>query len=383
MDLFGATRSRVERNHALIGPDSFVRSPLHGWTKTQGVILIAPQMGAKFTQYLALMEAGALSAPAAGGVERVAYVLEGSIVLGLPDTPARKLTAGGYVFVPAGTSVPMCAETTARLNIFEKHYVPLPGENAPILAIGQEQTVEGTPFMGDEAALLQVLLPDVPAFDLAVNRFRFQPGSALPLVEIHVMEHGLLMLEGQGVYRLGDSWYPVRTATSSGWRPIARNGSSPWAKNPQAICITRTSTGIHFGNHDEDLGSQRQIRESRVILTIGLGNCCKKVVVPILFIYRHFKEILAHKQVRSKDCSPDSLWHADCFIPKRPDRDLNKAVKRSGSLEVAPNLRVNCKQQPDSPPVTLLPLPPSSCLPLATCLPPAGGPFHFYLSSLT
>ena len=33
------------------------------------------------------------------------------------------------------------------------------------------------------------------------------------MVEVHVMEHGLLMLEGQGVYRLGDDWYPVRRAT--------------------------------------------------------------------------------------------------------------------------------------------------------------------------
>ncbi|HEV8061627.1 MAG TPA: (S)-ureidoglycine aminohydrolase [Gemmataceae bacterium] len=210
MELFGSTRSRVERNHAIICPDSFVRSPLPGWTQTHGVILIAPPMGAKFTQYIALMEGGALSAPAAGGVERVAYVLEGTVVLDLPNLPARKLTPGGYVFVPAGTSVPMRTETTARLNIFEKPYVPLPGQNAPALVVGQEQTVEGAPFMGDEAALLQVLLPDVPAFDLAVNRFRFQPGAALPLVEIHLMEHGLLMLEGQGVYRLGDNWYPVR-----------------------------------------------------------------------------------------------------------------------------------------------------------------------------
>jgi (S)-ureidoglycine aminohydrolase len=29
------------------------------------------------------------------------------------------------------------------------------------------------------------------------------------MVEIHVMEHGLLMLEGGGIYRLGDCWYPV------------------------------------------------------------------------------------------------------------------------------------------------------------------------------
>jgi (S)-ureidoglycine aminohydrolase len=29
------------------------------------------------------------------------------------------------------------------------------------------------------------------------------------MVEMHVMEHGLIMLEGGGIYRLGDSWYPV------------------------------------------------------------------------------------------------------------------------------------------------------------------------------
>jgi (S)-ureidoglycine aminohydrolase len=210
MELFGATRSRVESNHALICPDSFVRSPLPGWTKTQSVILIAPQMGARFTQFLALMEPGAVSAPAADGVERVIYVLEGLISVDLPGGSRRKLTAGGYLFVPAGAAAPMRAETAARINIFEKRFAPIAGQNAPASTIGQEQAVEGVPFMADNDARLQVLLPDVPAFDLAVNRFRFQPGAALPLVEIHMMEHGLLMLEGQGIYRLGDNWYPVQ-----------------------------------------------------------------------------------------------------------------------------------------------------------------------------
>ena len=39
---------------------------------------------------------------------------------------------------------------------------------------------------------------------------RFSLVRRLPLVEVHVMEHGLLMLDGKGVYRLGDDWYPVR-----------------------------------------------------------------------------------------------------------------------------------------------------------------------------
>ena len=43
----------------------------------------------------------------------------------------------------------------------------------------------------------------------AVNTMVYQPGAALSMVEMHVMEHGLLMLEGGGIYRLADAWYAV------------------------------------------------------------------------------------------------------------------------------------------------------------------------------
>ena len=39
MKVFGSTRSTVRSNHALIEPDSFVPSPLPGWSRTQAVIL--------------------------------------------------------------------------------------------------------------------------------------------------------------------------------------------------------------------------------------------------------------------------------------------------------------------------------------------------------
>ena len=44
---------------------------------------------------------------------------------------------------------------------------------------------------------------------MAVNVFTFQPGAKLPFVECHVMEHGLYMMQGQGVYCLSENWYPV------------------------------------------------------------------------------------------------------------------------------------------------------------------------------
>src|SRR5262245_49387156 len=133
MDLFGTTRSRVAGDHALICPDSFVRSPLPGWARTEGILLIAPPLGARFTQYLALMEAGATASPPAAGVERVVYVLEGSVMVSLPGGPARTLDAGGFAFVPAGTDCPIRAATAARLNVFEKRFAPLTGTPTPIV----------------------------------------------------------------------------------------------------------------------------------------------------------------------------------------------------------------------------------------------------------
>ena len=63
--------------------------------------------------------------------------------------------------------------------------------------------------MGDPDLEVRSMIPADPAFDFAVNTMTFAPGAALGMVEVHVMEHGLLFLEGGGIYRLGECWYPV------------------------------------------------------------------------------------------------------------------------------------------------------------------------------
>ena len=77
------------------------------------------------------------------------------------------------------------------------------------MTIGDAAQVRGEAFQGDPALRLQTLLPIEPALDMAINLFTYDPGGHLPQVEIHVMEHGLVMLEGSGVYRLADDWFPV------------------------------------------------------------------------------------------------------------------------------------------------------------------------------
>jgi (S)-ureidoglycine aminohydrolase len=65
------------------------------------------------------------------------------------------------------------------------------------------------PLGGDPNLLVRGLLPPDFNFDFAVNTMTYAPGASLAQVEIHVMEHGLVMLEGEGTYRLGDEGYGV------------------------------------------------------------------------------------------------------------------------------------------------------------------------------
>ena len=42
-----------------------------------------------------------------------------------------------------------------------------------------------------------------------MNLMYFDPGTCFPAVETHIMEHGLYMLEGQGLYYLDGEWHEV------------------------------------------------------------------------------------------------------------------------------------------------------------------------------
>ena len=208
-ELFGHTRARVAARHALITRHNAVNSVIPGITGADVAVQISGAMGARFSQILVTFKAGGAAALPAGDLQTFGYVLSGGLTLGLAGRKAR-LSTGGYFLAPAGhawTAGTVRAGT--RLVLFRKAYEALAGVEPPEPVIGSEQQVAGVPFLGDEAARLQVLLPDNPAFDMAVNVFAYQPGGHLPFVEIHVMEHGLVMLDGQGVYRLEDSWYPV------------------------------------------------------------------------------------------------------------------------------------------------------------------------------
>jgi (S)-ureidoglycine aminohydrolase len=205
MHQLGETRSASHSNHALSTPETFVRAPLPGMRNATAIVHTSPAMGAAFTQYTAEFEPGGQLGPSAS--PRFVYVLEGELTVSV-GSKSHTLLPDGYAYLPAGGET-VASASAARAVVIEKIYRPLPGTEPPAPLIASERDVPGEPLGGDPWLTVRKLLPDDPAFDFAVNTMQYLPGATLPMVEIHVMEHGLLMLEGGGIYRLGDRWYPV------------------------------------------------------------------------------------------------------------------------------------------------------------------------------
>jgi (S)-ureidoglycine aminohydrolase len=202
MHHLGQTRSAHRADHLLQTSDTFVRAPLPGMDKATAIVHAAPALGARFTQYTAEFEVGGSLAPAS--LQRFLYVLEGELQI-----DGAVLTSGGYAYYPPGHAAAITAKIAARAVVIEKAYQTITGVSAPACFTGRESDVAATALMGDDALEVRALVPDHASFDFAVNTMTYRPGATLPMVEIHVMEHGLLMLAGGGIYRLGDHWYPV------------------------------------------------------------------------------------------------------------------------------------------------------------------------------
>ena len=214
MHPLGQTRTSIQPNYAFIAPDSHVLTPLPGWTKTEGAVFISPRLGLgtgpQFSQYLAIMEAAGTAGLPLSGVERFIYVMKGSLTFEVgPKT--HHLSAGHFAYVPPDQIHHLQAIQPSRLMVFERRYLPLAGVGLPGVVVGSEREAKSTAFMGDADVQLKTLLPAEPVFDLAVNLLSFQPGASLPQVEVHVMEHGLVLMAGQGIYRLDDAWYPIQS----------------------------------------------------------------------------------------------------------------------------------------------------------------------------
>ena len=206
MHNLGQTRSSHQHNHLLLTPDTFVRTTLPGMKNASAIVHVGPALGAAFTEYTAEFEPqGELGQTSA---QRFLYVMEGAVTLEA-EGKQHNLGARGFAYLSEDCTHRVAAKERSRVAVIEKHYQRIEKIAPQGLLVSSEDAIASHALDGDSDLEVKCLLPDEPSFDFAVNTMVYQPGASLSMVEMHVMEHGLIMLEGKGIYRLGDSWYPV------------------------------------------------------------------------------------------------------------------------------------------------------------------------------
>lgn len=209
MQHLGFTRSKIRSHYTLHTPDAFVRAPLPGMQNCTAIVHISPHLGAKFTQYTAEMQAAGNLGQVPAGFSRFVYVHGGTVKLSV-GSDTHTLDAGGYAYLPPELAHQVYAEDLAKLTVIEKPYITLDQVPVPPLVVGNVAEVQVGPLPGEDRIELRTLLPNSLAFDFAVNVMTYPTGVSLPFVEIHVMEHGLVMLQGEGIYLLHEDHHAVK-----------------------------------------------------------------------------------------------------------------------------------------------------------------------------
>ena len=230
MHNLGHTRSANRRDHLLQTPDTFIRTPLPALTRGLAIVHVGPAAGADFTQYTVEFEGGGILTST--DYQRFIYVLEGEVTLHLQGR-TETLPPRCYAYVPGSLAHELTVFAPARAVVIER--AAITPESA--LLVGHEDALTATPLGGDPDLLVRALLPDEPARNFAVNTMTYQPGAALSMVEVHIMEHGLLMLEGGGIYRLGDQWYPVTAGDFIWMAPFCPQWFGALGKQPAKYLI--------------------------------------------------------------------------------------------------------------------------------------------------
>ena len=231
MEISALTRSVVKRNHAIIAPDGYINSNIPGWTNCTVNIIINEAMGAKFSQLFTTLKGDGEIKGETNASQIFFYVVKGKCHAAVGGKE-NILTQGHYVYVPVETAYEFTSiEEDTQLLSFHKVYELLAGYQKPEVIFGKSES-DGDTYLGDPALRLQVLLPDNFSFDMAVNIFTYDPGGHLPFVETHIMEHGLLYLQGQGIYMLDHQWYPIKKGDSIWMAPYCQQWFTAMGKEP-------------------------------------------------------------------------------------------------------------------------------------------------------
>lgn len=208
------SRSVIRKGlYVVIDPDGLVENAVPGYNKCDVSILGSPEMGASFADYLVTAHAGGSNDGIGGdGIESFLYVVSGSVHASNGEQDAE-LTEGGYMYSPADK--PITFENTfggdSVLYVYRRRYLPYK-DLKPHTVVGNLNDMEWVEYEGMNNCHIKDCLPASGdfGFDMNMHVLKFKPGASHGYIETHFQEHGMLFLQGKGMYRLGDDWMPLQ-----------------------------------------------------------------------------------------------------------------------------------------------------------------------------
>jgi len=187
-----------------------VESVIPGFEKTWAQVLATPNLGARFVQHELFLEPGGGTKNALqDGFEHFLFVLEGGLSLDIAGKK-HELTQDGFAYLPTEFTykVKNASDKESRILWTKRRYTPIESLR-PDPIISNEKDVPALPC---DTYVEQHLIPydNNTAYDLAFNLLNFEPGIHFGFVESHIMEHGLYMLQGRGIYWLNGDFHEVQ-----------------------------------------------------------------------------------------------------------------------------------------------------------------------------
>jgi len=207
--IVGHNRSMLTPNYCVFPPEGIMDSLLPNWPGCIVRFQTSRQMGAGFAQALLIVPPGAGSAgPVDDGVQAFLYLQTGALEVTV-EGKTHALVPGAYVYVPQGIpyAVRNAGAGEARAIWVRKAYQPAPGTPAPAVIAGHRDTALREES-GPRWRLCLLGLREM-GMDFEMNIMCYAPGAHFWCVETHVMEHGMVMLQGQALQLLDRAWHEL------------------------------------------------------------------------------------------------------------------------------------------------------------------------------
>ncbi len=212
-DIISKCRSRLKPGVYLIIPhDSKVGSVFPNMEKATSCVLTTSSLGANFNQYEFYFEpGGTFNNRNDENFEHFIFILKGKITVELDNAKKkRELAEGDYAYFPPQMFFSLLNNNNeiSRVILIKKKYKPF-NSLYPKEVFNNEKNI-----VGDyrDTHIEQHLLPHEKdmSHDMAINILSFDPGVCFGFVETHIMEHGIYMLNGCGIYWLNGDFYEVK-----------------------------------------------------------------------------------------------------------------------------------------------------------------------------